>query len=128
MKLLLALAAASLISCATSAKMAPPAARGTVDHVVFMWLKRPGNAADRQAVLAACEKLRVIPGAQFLDAGTALPSDRPVVDDSFDVALIVRFNSPATMNSYLTDPRHVKQLTETLKPKTRKILVYDITR
>jgi hypothetical protein len=129
MKLLLALAAAaSLVSCATSGKMAPPAARGTVDHVVFMWLKRPGNAADRAAVLAACEKLRVIPGAKFLDTGAALPSDRPVVDDSFDVGLIVRFESAATMNSYLTDPRHVKQLTEVLKPKTRKILVYDIAR
>ncbi len=127
MKLPLVLAAAlSLASCAPT--LAPPAARGTVDHVVLMWQKRPGNAADRQEIIAACDKLRVIPGAIFLDTGTALPSDRPVVDDSFDVALLVRFTSADAMKSYLTDPRHVAQLNAVLKPKTSRILVYDITR
>ena len=126
MKLILTLAAIlSLISCAN---IAPPAAHGTVDHVVLMWQKRPGNTADRQALLAACSDLRVIPGIKFLDAGTALASDRPVVDDSFDVGLTVRFDSAQSLHAYETDPRHVKKVTEVLKPLTRKIVVYDITR
>jgi Stress responsive A/B Barrel Domain len=126
MKLILALAAAlSLISCAT---IAPPAAHGTVDHVVLMWQKRPGNTADRQALLAACSELRVIPGIKFLDAGTALASDRPVVDDSFDVGLTVRFDSAQSLQAYETDPRHVKKVNEVLKPLTKKIVVYDIVR
>ncbi len=124
MKLILALAAPlSLISCVT---IAPPATHGTVDHVVLMWQKRPGNAADRQALLAACSDLRVIPGIKFLDAGTALASDRPVVDDSFDVGLTVRFDSAQSLHSYETDPRHVKKVNEVLKPLTKKIQVYDI--
>lgn len=126
MKLRLTLAASlSLISCAT---IAPPAARGTVDHVVLMWQKLPGNSVDRQALLSACSELRVIPGIKFLDAGTALASDRPVVDDSFDVGLTVRFDSAQSLHAYETDPRHLKKVNEVLKPLTKKILVYDIVR
>jgi len=126
MKLLLTLAtSAALVSCAS---IALPAAHGTVDHVVLMWLKRPGNAADRQTLLAACTDLRVIPGIKFLDSGTALASDRPVVDDSFDVGLTVRFDSAKSLHAYETDPRHVKKVTEVLKPLTKKIVVYDIVR
>jgi hypothetical protein len=126
MKLLITLAASlSLVSCAT---IAPPAAHGTVDHVVLMWQKRPGNAADRQALLAACSELRVIPGIKFLDAGTALASERPVVDDSFDVGLTVRFDSEKSLHTYETHPFHVKKVNEVLKPLTKKIVVYDIVR
>ena len=123
---ILALAASlSLISCAT---IAPPAGPGTVDHVVLIRQKRPGNAADRQALLAACSELRVIPGIKFLDTGTALASERPVVDDSFDLGLVMRFDSAKSLHAYETDPRHVKKLNEVLKPLTKKIVVYDIVR
>jgi hypothetical protein len=126
MKLLLTLATSlSLVSCAT---IAPPAAKGTVDHVVLIWLKRPNNIDDRLAIQAATNDLRVIPGIQFLDTGTALPSDRPVVDDSFDIGLTMRFDSAAALASYESDPRHVKKVTDVLKPLSKKILVYDIAR
>jgi Stress responsive A/B Barrel Domain len=126
MKPILILAASlALTSCAT---IAPPAAKGTVDHVVLIWLKRPGNATDRQAILSASNDLRVIPGIQFLDAGTALASDRPVVDDSFDIGLTMRFVSAAALVAYEKDPRHVQKVTEVLKPLSKKILVYDIVR
>lgn len=126
MKLLITLTASlALVSCAT---IAPPAAKGTVDHVVLIWLKRPGNATDRQAVLGACNDLRVIPGIKFLDAGTALASDRPIVDDSFDVGLTVRFDSAKSLHAYETDPRHLKKVNEVLKPLAKKFVVYDIVR
>ena len=126
MKIHFALAASlALVSCAT---IAPPAAPGTVDHVVLIWLKRPGNAADREAILAASKDLRVIPGIKFLDAGTALASERPIVDDSFDVGLTVRFDSAKSLHAYETDPRHVKKVNEVLKPLAKKFVVYDIIR
>ena len=126
MKPILTLAASlTLISCAT---LAPPAAHGTVDHIVLIWQKRPGNAADHQALLAACADLRAIPGIKFLDAGTALASDRPIVDDSFDVGLTMRFDSVKSLRAYETDPRHLKKVNEVLKPLTKKIVVYDIVR
>lgn len=126
MKLLLALAASlSLVSCAT---IAPPAAKGSVDHVVIVWLKRPGNAGDRKALLAAAKDLRKIPGIRFLDSGTPLASERPVVDDSFDVGFTMRFDSAESLHAYEKDPRHLKKVNEVLKPLSRKIVVYDIVR
>jgi hypothetical protein len=126
MKHILALAAGLVLSsCATTA---PPAAKGTVDHVVLIWLKRPNHIEDRMAIQAATRDLRVIPGIQFLDSGTALASDRPVVDDSFDIGLTMRFDSAKSLQAYESHPLHVQKVTEVLKPLSKKILVYDITR
>lgn len=115
----------TLGSCAT---IAPPAPTGSVDHVVLVWLKRPGNPDDRKALLAAGDELRSIPGIRFLDQGTALPSERPTVDDSFDIGYVMRFESPAALEAYAVHPVHQKKVTEVLRPLSRKILVYDITR
>ncbi len=126
MKLLLTLAAIfALTSCAT---IAPSAAKGSVDHIVLIWLKRTGNPTDRAAVLAAADELRTIPGLLFLDAGSPLPSERPVVDDSFDLGFTMRFDSAKSLQAYETHPLHVKKVTEVLKPLSQKILVYDIVR
>jgi hypothetical protein len=126
MKSLIALVLAGLLSsCAT---IAPPAPSGSVDHVVMFWQKNPGNAADRKKITDAMDRLRVIEGITALDYGTAVPSNRPVVDDSFDVALLVRFKDAKALQAYETDPRHTKEVKEVLLPLTKKIQVYDFTR
>jgi hypothetical protein len=125
MKLLAALlTAVFLASCAT---IAPPAKPGTVDHVVLVWLKRPGNEDDKQTLINKSRELRAIPGIRFLDSGTALPSERPIVDDSFDIAFVIRFDSPAALKAYAVHPVHVKARDELLR-LSRRILVYDVTR
>jgi Stress responsive A/B Barrel Domain len=118
------LAAALLASCAT---IAPPAKPGSVDHVVLVWLKRPGNAQDKQALVELGGELRAIPGIRFLDSGTALPSERPTVDDSFDIGYVMRFDSPAALEAYAVHPLHVKAKEELVRLSNR-ILVYDVTR
>ncbi len=118
------LAAASLASCAN---IAPPAKPGSVDHVVIVWLKRPGNQQDKQALVEIGRELRVIPGIQFLDTGTALPSERPTVDDSFDIGYVMRFDSPAALEAYAIHPVHMKAKNELVR-LSGKILVYDVTR
>jgi Stress responsive A/B Barrel Domain len=126
MKTFFALTLAALLSsCAT---IAPPAPKGSVDHVVMFWQKKPGDVQDRQKITAAMDRLRVIEGITFLDYGTAVPSDRPVVDDSFDVALLVRFKNADALHAYESDPRHTKEVKEVLLPLTKKIQVYDFTR
>jgi hypothetical protein len=114
----------ALASCAT---IAPPAKPGTVDHVVLVWLKRPGNEDDKQTLINKSRELRAIPGIRFLDSGTALPSERPIVDDSFDIAFVMRFDSPAALKAYSLHPVHLKARDELLRLSSR-ILVYDVTR
>ena len=115
----------ALVSCAS---IAPPAPKGSVDHIVLVWLKRPGDAQDRQKLRDAADDLRSIPGLRFLDHGTALASDRPVVDDSFDVGFVMRFDSAAALQAYETNSLHVQKVKEVLRPLSRKILVHDIVR
>ncbi len=124
MKMFLALGfAAVLSSCAT---LAPPATKGSVDHVVLMWQKNPGNLKDRKQITDSIERLKVIEGMTILDYGTAVASERPVVDDSFDIGLVVRFKHVDALHAYETDPRHMKEVKGVLRPLTKKILVYDI--
>lgn len=115
-----------LASCQTT--IAPPAAKGTVDHVVLVWLKRPGNEQDRQALREAGDRLRAIPGLLMLDGGTPLASDRPVVDDSFDVGFVMRFPSKEALEAYEPHPAHMKEVENVIRPLSRKVVVYDIIR
>ena len=126
MKTMIALVLAGLLSsCAT---IAPPAPSGSVDHVVMFWQKKPGDAADRKKITDAMDRLRVIEGITALDYGTAVASERPVVDDSFDIALLVRFKNVQALHAYESDTRHTKEVKEVLLPLTKKIQVYDFTR
>lgn len=126
MKALLAsLAGLALVSCAS---ISPAPKPGSVDHVVLIWLKRPGNSADRQALRQAAEDLKVLPQVKSVSHGTALASERPIVDDSFDVGFVMRFDSPADLHVYETHPQHVAKVNSVLKPLTKKIVVYDIVR
>jgi hypothetical protein len=116
----------ALASCTTT--IAPPAPAGTVDHVVLVWLKRPGNEQDREALREAGDRLRSIPGIVFLDHGTPLASARPVVDDSFDVGFVMRFKSKEALDAYEPHPDHMKEVEKVIKPLSRKVVVYDVIR
>lgn len=121
-------AALSLLSSCTSCPMGhATTAKGKVEHVVFIWLKKPGDATDRARVVATAKKFKAeIREIQHLSVGLPQASDRPVVDDSFDVGLVMRFANPADLSTYEKHPAHVKAVEETLKPLAKKLLVYDI--
>ena len=60
-------------------------------------------------------------------AGTAIPSNRPVVDSSFDVGLVFTFRNEADLHNYLVHARHQQLLLNTIKPYVAHYIVYDIT-
>jgi len=125
--ILSAAAALALSSCTTCPFGCKTTAKGKIEHVVLVWLKRPGNAADRAAVITAARKFQAeIPQIQHLSVGTPVASERPIVDDSFDVGLVMRFNSKADMDAYEKHPVHVNAVKQTLLPLAKKLLVYDI--
>lgn len=96
-----------------------------LEHVVIAWLKEPGNAAAQSRIIAASQALKTIPGVLSLRAGTAIASERPIVDSSFDVALVISFTDQAALDNYLIHPLHLQLLEDTLKPLVERILVYD---
>jgi len=100
--------------------------RDEVNHVVVVWLKPEYRTEEAIGeLIAAQEKLREIPGLISLSVGRSIPSDRGVVDDSFDVATHFRFGSVEEMNEYLSHPVHVRFLEEHTRGKVEKVVIYD---
>lgn len=125
--ILSAAAALALSSCTTCPFGCQTTAKGEVEHVVLVWLKRPGNAADRATLVATAKKFQAeIKQIQHLSVGPAVPSDRDIVDDSFDVGFIMRFGDKEAMTAYEKHPVHVNAVKQTLMPLAKKVLVYDI--
>ena len=113
-----------LVACLITGLPAHVAAEA-VEHIVIVWLQEPGNAEHRTRIISESQVLRDIPGVTGLRAGSMLPSQRPIVDSSFDVGLIVSLQDASAMADYLSNPIHVKLVEETLKPLVAKIRVYD---
>jgi hypothetical protein len=122
MKILMLVALISLNACTTAYNSLPET---SVAHVVLVWMTNPGNAEHRQKIMEASRQLGLIEGVGVLNYGESLPSDRKVVDDSFDVALYFEFTSEDAMNAYTADPLHVKILREQIAPLTDHYIVYD---
>jgi len=94
-------------------------------HVVLIWLHEPGNVEHIEKIIQASKPLKDISGIQELRVGRSVPSDREVVDDSFDVALYIFFDSRDAMQRYLVDPIHNKAVDNAIRPLSKKIIVYD---
>jgi len=99
----------------------------SVGHVVLIWLNEPGNQQHLERVIEVTQQLKVIPEIKLLHVGTSIPSDRKIVDDSFDVGIYMTFSNVDDMERYLTHPKHVDAVKTTLKPLASKILVYDLS-
>jgi hypothetical protein len=126
MRTLLAVAAVAVFSTACQSTVPAPAA-GQIDHVVLVWLKEPGNEAVRQRLIAEASTFPDrIPGILSLSAGAPLSSDRPVVDDTFDVGFVMRFVDREALAAYEVHPVHQAAVTNVLAPAAQRFVVYDV--
>ena len=96
-----------------------------VSHVVIVWLKQPGNEAMRQQFIQASQRLNDFPGVISRHVGVVSPSDRSIVDDTFDVAVTVTLKNRAALKAYLNDPKHKKILHDKIKPLVNRTVIYD---
>lgn len=105
----------------------PASVRGEIEHIVLVWLKRPGRPADRVALVRATDELRRTTGLiRAVNYGGPLPSGRSVVDDSFDLALLMRFADARALADFGSHPGHRRALREVLQPLARRIVIYDV--
>ena len=63
-----------------------------VYHVVLIWLKTYRNEMRINKIINASKKLKEIPGVLEVSAGKVLRSSRIIVDDTFDVSIIIKLN------------------------------------
>lgn len=100
-------------------------AESAVVHVVLVWLKESANAEHRDRIVEATRGFASIPGVEEVRVGEPLVSERPTVDDSFDVGLYMVFSSKDALDRYLVHPDHRAAQEQVLRPLVRKVVVYD---
>jgi len=94
-------------------------------HVVIFWTD-PANPKAADELLAGAEKyLRPIPGVLSFHVGKMVGSHRPVVDQSYQVALNLVFPSKQAQDDYQVHPMHVEFVEKIFKPRCKKVVVYD---
>ena len=94
-------------------------------HVVVFWAdqQKPG-AAD--ALLAGAQRLlKPIPGVEAFHVGRMVPSHRPVVEQSYQIALNLIFTTQQAQDDYQVHPLHVEFVETVFKPNCSKCVVYD---
>ena len=94
-------------------------------HVVVFWTD-PANAKASEALISGAERyLKSIPGIIHFHVGRMAPSHRPVVDQTYQVAVNVVFSSQKAQDDYQVHPLHVEFVEKIFKPNCKKVVVYD---
>ena len=94
-------------------------------HIVVFWTDPAQPHAAEKIVEAANKLLKNIPGVLSLHAGQMSPSPRPVVEQSYQVALNLVFSSKAAEAAYQTHPQHIEFVANFVKPFVKKVVIYD---
>ncbi len=94
-------------------------------HIVVFWTKPEMPNATEELLKGLEDYLRDIPGVLHFHVGRMVGSDRPVVDQSYQVALNVVFPDKAAQDAYQTHPRHVEFLEQVFKRVCDRVRVYD---
>jgi len=97
-----------------------------IKHIVLCWLKDADNPHDLRTAVEASRQLKTIPLVDNIVIGHPVASDRNIVDDSFDIGLVMNFLSHDDLERYLTHDEHVRIVKEILVPQCGRIQVYDV--
>ncbi|MEO6036233.1 MAG: Dabb family protein [Verrucomicrobiota bacterium] len=94
-------------------------------HVVIFWTD-PANPNSADQLLEGMEKfLKPIPGVLHFHAGKMVKSHRPVVDQTYQVALNLIFPNKKAQDDYQTHPMHVEFVETVFKKTCQRVAVYD---
>jgi hypothetical protein len=94
-------------------------------HVVIFWTDSTKPGAADALVAGGLEYLKNIPGLLHFHIGKMAKSHRPVVDQSYQVALNLVFPDKKTQDEYQDHPRHIEFVEKVFKPNCVKVVIYD---
>jgi hypothetical protein len=95
-------------------------------HTVLFWLKDGTADSRKSALIQDCKDLLgSITTVQYLAAGEPAGTPRGVVDNSFDVGLVVHFKDSAGHEVYQTAEKHLEFI-ERNNDIWERVQVYDI--
>jgi hypothetical protein len=96
-----------------------------LSHIVIFWTDPANpNAAD-ELLAAANSLLKNIPGVLQFHAGKMSPSHRPVVDQSYQVALNMVFADKRAEHDYQSHPQHIEFVEKHVRRLIKQVVIYD---
>lgn len=95
-------------------------------HAVHFWLQPDVSDERRAALVEALKGLGESPNVASCRVGVPAGTDRPVVDNSYDVQLVCGFNSVEDHDRYQSadDTLHTEFI-ENFKDTWAKVVIYD---
>ena len=94
-------------------------------HVVIFWTKSEVPNAT-EALLEGAEKyIRPIPGIRLFHVGKMASSPRDVVDQSYQVALNLTFDTKEAQDAYQVHPSHLDFVERVFKVNCARAVIYD---
>ena len=94
-------------------------------HVVIFWTDPENKTAADELIEGANQYLKDIPGVLHYHIGRMVGSPRPVVDQSYQVALNLVFPDKKSQDDYQAHPQHVEFVEKVFKRVCKKVVVYD---
>ena len=94
-------------------------------HSVYFWLTRPESTDDHDALRAGLESLRGVSAIQDVKLGQPADTRRPVIDHSYDFALLLTFADKAAHDVYQEHPVHLEFIAECQHLWSR-VQIYDV--
>lgn len=94
-------------------------------HSVYFWLANPESNDDRAALQAGLETLRGVNAIQQATIGTPANTRRPVIDHSYDFALLLTFADEAAHDVYQVHPEHLA-FVDACKHLWSRVQIYDV--
>src|SRR6266850_6113152 len=94
-------------------------------HVVIFWTDPVNPKAADELIAGANQYLKPIPGLMHFHVGKMVGSHRPVVDQSYQVALNTVFTSKQAQDGYQVHPQHLEFVEKDFKKVCTKVVIYD---
>ena len=93
-------------------------------HHVYFWLKNSSSVGDRDELIAGLRKLSKVGTIREFHIGMPAGTSRDVIDASYSVSWMLKFDTPEDQDSYQVDPIHLRFVKE-CSPLWSKVVVYD---
>ncbi len=114
-----------VFSLPLSSAQAAPTRSGQVTHVMLFWLNRPGNIDDQNYLLRATRTLRRVRGVNEVRVGRPLTVNRPALEQSFDLAVVMTFRDREALEKFERDQSRQQGIDAMLRPLVRRYIVYN---
>lgn len=94
-------------------------------HVVIFWTNPAQPNAVDELIAGTNQYLKDIPGLLHFHVGRMVGSHRPVVEQSYQVAMNTVFASKQAQDDYQLHPQHLEFVEKVFKKVCTKVVVYD---